>query len=66
MKMQKFIFPENATRGHHEAHLGVGSCTLFVPPVYPLPPNGRVFGRFGARAAHRKNGTREFKVCAQE
>jgi len=32
----------------------VGSCTLFVPPVYPLPPNGRVFGRFGVRPLHQK------------
>ena len=32
----------------------MGSCTLFVPPVYPLPPNGRVFGRFGVRPLHQK------------
>ncbi len=63
MKMQKFIFPENATRGHHEAHLGVGSSTLFVPPVHPLPPNACVFGRFGVRPLHqKKNGTQEFEV----
>ncbi len=42
MEMQKFIFPENATRDHHEAHLGVGSCTLFVPP-YTLYPQTGVF-----------------------
>ncbi len=52
--MQKFIFHKNTTRIHREAHLGVGSCTLFVPPVHPVPPNGCVFWRFGVCPLHQK------------
>ena len=54
MKMQKFISQENATRGHHEAHLGVGSCTLFVPP-YTLYPQTGVFLKVWCPPSSSKN-----------